>query len=457
MAVMGRNLALNIADRGFRVAVWNRDAVLTEEAVAESGGTLAGAETLEELVASLEKPRKLLMMIKAGKPVDQVLEQLRGLLERDDIIIDGGNSWFEDTQRREQEMATVGLHFLGIGVSGGESGARHGPSLMPGGKRDAYSHLEPMLQAISAKTVSGPCVTYVGTDGAGHFVKMVHNGIEYADMQLIAEAYQMLREINGVEPPELAELFMKWNQGVLESFLIDITAQVFQVKDEKTGSWLVNKVLDRAEQKGTGRWAAEIALRLGIPVPSIAAAIDGRVLSNMRDLRLKASTCLRGPYLAATDSVKVDEDGVQTALYASKICAYAQGMALIQAASNKYHWSVDLKEIARIWKGGCIIRARFLDTMMQAFERKSDLPNLLMDEQIGNEMAKAQTAWRRTVCRANAAGVPVPGLSASLSYYDTLRAPTLPHNLVQAQRDAFGAHLYQRIDDLDAPPVHKHN
>ncbi|MBT8485379.1 MAG: NADP-dependent phosphogluconate dehydrogenase [Phycisphaerales bacterium] len=453
LAVMGRNLALNIADHGFRVAGWNRSQDLVEQAVAESGGRLLGVDSLDALLATLERPRKIMLLIKAGAPVDSVLGQLRPRLDPGDVVIDGGNSWFEDTRRRSAEMADAGIRFFGVGVSGGEDGARHGPSLMAGGDPTGYELIRPILEAIAARTDSGPCVTHVGPDGAGHFVKMVHNGIEYADMQFIAEAYHLMQTRLGLDPPALAEVFGAWNRGPLESFLIEITAQIFTVPDPRGPGWLIDAVLDKAGQKGTGRWTAQVALELGVPIPSIAAAIDGRVLSSLKEQRVVMAPQLGGPGPGG-DAARITTDDVRDALYAAKIGAYAQGMELIEAASRKYEWNVNPREIARIWKGGCIIRARFLDVMMRAWERDPALVNLLVDEEIRGTLATLQTPWRRVVTAAIDAGVPVPGMSASLSYYDSLRHERMPQNLVQAQRDAFGAHTYRRLDDPDGAAVH---
>ena len=459
LAVMGRNLALNVADRGFDVAVWNRAPELVTTTVEESEGRLRGTHSLPEFVASLERPRRIMMMIKAGNPVDAVLDQLEPLLDEGDIIIDGGNSWFEDTRRREARMARCGMRFVGVGVSGGEEGARYGPALMPGGDTVAYERIRPVLEAIAAQTDHGACVTYIGADGAGHFVKMVHNGIEYADMQFIAEAYHVLSALLGQNAPELATTFTEWNEGPLASFLIEITARIFKEPDAERGGWLIDQVLDKAGQKGTGRWTAEVALDLGVSVPSIAAAIDARVLSSMKADRQRFEPLLPGPDAAsarsdADDSQTITVGDVRDALYAAKIGAYAQGMALIQAGAERYNWSLNPREIARIWTGGCIIRARFLEIMMHAWERDPQLSNLLADETIRTALAARQAPWRRVVAAAVSAGVPVPGMAASLAYYDALRSSRLPQNLVQAQRDAFGAHTYQRVDDPDGPFRH---
>jgi len=454
LAVMGRNLSLNLLDRGVTMAGWNLHPELTEQAVAESEGRLLGTKTLEELVASLERPRKIMIMIKAGAPVDSVIGQLQPLLEPGDIVIDGGNSYFEDTRRREKQYAEAGLRFFGSGVSGGEDGARNGPSLMPGGDREAWAAIEPIFQSIAAKTDSGPCVAYCGPDGAGHFIKMVHNGIEYADMQFIAEAYHVLSAVGGMTPAALAEVFDEWNRGPLESFLIEITAKIMGTNDTD-GAPLVDRVLDKAGQKGTGRWTAQVALEHGVPIPSIAAAIDARVLSSRKAERVAASEVLSGP-ASGSDNVDAKElvGLVHDALYAAKIVAYAQGMDLIARVSDEYDWNVDLSEMARIWKGGCIIRARFLDTIMSAYKANPSLPNLLLDDTLREAVQTRQATWRRVVAMAQGQGIPVGGMASGLTYWDSYRSARLPQNLTQAQRDAFGSHTYQRTDDPDGPFVH---
>jgi 6-phosphogluconate dehydrogenase len=456
LAVMGRNLALNVEEHGFPVSVWNREPDKVDAFVNEfQSKQFIGTKSLEEFVQSLERPRRLMMLIKAGPPVDQMMDKLKPLLEPGDIAIDGGNSYFKDTQRREANWRAAGLNFVGSGVSGGEDGARHGPSLMPGGSTEAYENIKPIFEAIAAKTDSGPCVTYVGPDGAGHFVKMVHNGIEYGDMQLIAEAYDILRTALHLEAPELADIFAEWNKGELESFLIEITANIFQRRDEETGQPLVDLVLDKAEQKGTGKWTAQEAIDMGVPIPTIAAALDGRVLSSMKDERIAASKKIKGP---RAKKVRGDKQklikAVHDALYASKICSYAQGLSLIRKGSDTYNWSINLSEMARIWKGGCIIRARFLDSIMRAYERKPKLANLLLDDEFRKWIRAAQTNWRLAVRTAQSMGVPVPAMSASLSYFDSYRSARLPQNLTQAQRDYFGSHTYERIDHPELGHVH---
>ncbi len=457
LGVMGQNLALNIHDHGERVAVWNLEPEWVDKFVAENAAAnFVGTKTLEEFTQALSKPRRILMMIKAGDPVDQMLDKLAPYLSPGDIVIDGGNSWFKDTQRREASTKAKQINFFGMGVSGGEEGARFGPALMPGGARDAYEHVKPVLEAIAAKTDSGPCVTYVGPDGAGHFVKMVHNGIEYGDMQLIAEAYDILRKGLGLEAAELANIFAEWNRGTLESYLIEITSQIFTATDPETGKALVDMVLDKAGQKGTGKWTAQVALDLAVPIPTIAAAIDARVLSSMKDERVNASKVLgRAAQRYAGNKADLIA-AVHDSLHAAKICSYAQGMSLIRAGSDEYHWNVNLKEMARIWKGGCIIRARLLDSIMQAFDRNPALPNLLLDAQFAKWVTDAEENWRRAVRTAIELGIPAPAMSASLAYYDSYRAANLPQNLTQGQRDFFGAHTYQRADRPEAGFVHTH-
>jgi 6-phosphogluconate dehydrogenase len=456
LAVMGRNLALNVEEHGFPVAVWNLETEWVDSFVAENPTKqFIGARSLEQFVEQLERPRRIMMMIKAGAPVDITIERIEPLLEEGDILIDGGNSYFKDTQRREEELRKQNLCFVGSGVSGGEEGARHGPSLMPGGAREAYDHIRPVFEAIAAKTDSGACVTYVGPDGAGHFVKMVHNGIEYGDMQLIAEAYDILRSALKLEASELADIFAEWNRGPLESFLIEITANIFRRKDEETGSALVDLVLDKAEQKGTGKWTTQEALDERVAIPTIAAAIDARVLSSMKDERVEASKKIKGPTSEHNRSEKaVLIRAVHDALYASKICSYAQGMNLIRQGSNQYNWNVNLCEMARIWKGGCIIRARFLNSIMDAYDRRPDLPNLLLDDEFSRWIQEAQANWRLALTTAMSMGVPAPAMSASLAYFDSYRSARLPQNLTQAQRDYFGSHTYERVDDPERGHVH---
>jgi 6-phosphogluconate dehydrogenase len=456
LGVMGANLAQNVEEHGFSVSVFNRTWDRTAEFLAgQRGKKFAGAKSYAELASGLEAPRRILLMVKAGEAVDQATAELAPHLAPADVVIDGGNSLFHDTRRREAEWRKRGLCFVGCGISGGEEGARHGPSLMPGGDRAAYERLRPILEAIAAKTPSGACVTWCGPDGAGHFVKMVHNGIEYGDMQLIAEAYDVLRKGLGLTAKDLAAVFRKWNQGALDSFLIEITARIFEKTDPETRRPLVDLVLDKAGQKGTGKWTAETALDLGVPIPTIAAAIDARVLSSMKEERMAASRTLSGPAPAMLRGAPADwTPSVHDALYAAKICAYAQGMSLIQAASREYQWRIDLAELARIWTGGCIIRARFLDSIRKAFQRDAALASLLLDEDFRGWMGAAQAGLRRVVAAAAELGIPVPAFAASLSWYDGYRCASLPQNLTQAQRDAFGAHTYERVDRPQAGFVH---
>jgi len=457
LAVMGENLALNIERNGFPITVYNRSTDKTEALLAgrAKGLKFTGAKTVQELVASLERPRRIILMVKAGAPVDDMIKQLTPILEPGDIIIDGGNSHFSDTRRRDGEVKAKGFHFVGSGVSGGEEGALWGPSLMPGGPKDAYEKIQPVWEKIAAKVNDGPCVTYIGPDGAGHFVKMIHNGIEYGDMQLIAESYDVLRQLLGLEAPQLADIFAEWNKGQLDSFLIEITAKVLRKKDAETGKWLVDLILDKAGQKGTGKWMSQIALDLGVPIPTINAAVEGRILSAFKDDRVKASKVLPGP---KREPYKGDPkaliDAVRDALYASKICSYAQGMVMMKAASDEYKWNLDLGEIARIWKGGCIIRAQFLDLIKNAFRKNPSLPNLLLDDHFKAWVTEAQPRWRHVVQTAQAQGIPVLAMSSSLAYYDSVRSERLPLNLTQAQRDFFGAHTYERVDKPGQGPFH---
>jgi 6-phosphogluconate dehydrogenase len=456
LGVMGANLALNVEDHGFSVAVWNREPDRVKSFIAEnSGKKFTGTTELTDFVRAIARPRPIMMMIKAGSPVDEMLNKLVPLLDEGDVVIDGGNSWFKDTQARNARLANTKLHFVGSGVSGGEEGARFGPSLMPGGTRESWEHIRPIFEAIAAKSDSGPCVTYCGTDGAGHYVKMVHNGIEYGDMQLIAEAYDLLRRGLGCSADELAGIFDEWNKGPLQSFLIEITAKIFRVRDSESDAPLVDKILDKAGQKGTGKWTAQVALDLAVPIPTIAAAIDARVLSSMKDERVRASSMLNASEPTRPENREQFIKDVHDALYAAKICSYAQGMALIQAGSREWKWDIDMREIARIWKAGCIIRAKFLDSIMRAYERDKTLPNLLLDEAFRADITSSQQAWRRCVAYAQTNGIPTPAFSGSLAYFDSYRTANLPQNLTQAQRDFFGAHTYQRNDKgADAPFIH---
>ncbi|NBM18153.1 NADP-dependent phosphogluconate dehydrogenase [Streptomyces sp. GC420] len=450
LAVMGRNLARNFARNGFTVAVHNRTVAKTRALVEEFGdeGTFVPAETAKEFVDALERPRRLVIMVKAGEPTDAVIEEFAPLLEPGDVIIDGGNAHFADTRRREKELREKGIHFVGVGISGGEEGALLGPSIMPGGSAESYESLGPLLEKISAKAADGsPCTTHIGPDGAGHFVKMVHNGIEYADMQLIAEAYHLLRAVAGYSPEKIAETFRTWNTGRLDSYLIEITAEVLAHKDAATGKPFVDIVQDRAEQKGTGRWTVQIALDLGVPVSGIAEAVFARSLSGHAGLR-EASKGLAGPAASPLGEKEAEAFAAQVeqALYASKIVSYTQGFHQIQAGSEAYGWDIDPGAVASIWRGGCIIRAAFLDRIRAAFDARADLPSLLSDEQFAREIEGAQDDWRAVLVAAVQQGVPTPGFSAALAYYDALRADRLPAALTQGQRDFFGAHTYRRTD-----------
>ncbi|MEV0918160.1 NADP-dependent phosphogluconate dehydrogenase [Streptomyces sp. NPDC049967] len=450
LAVMGRNLARNFARNGFTVAVHNRTAAKTDALVEDFGdeGTFIAAHTPQEFVESLERPRRLVVMVKAGEPTDAVIQEFAALLEEGDVIIDGGNAHFEDTRRREKELRERGIHFVGAGISGGEEGALNGPSIMPGGSDESYASLGPMLEKISAKAKDGaPCVTHIGPDGAGHFVKMTHNGIEYADMQLIGEAYQLLRDVAGYSPAQIADTFRTWNTGRLDSYLIEITAEVLSQVDAATGKPFVDVVLDQAEQKGTGRWTVQIALDLGVPVSAIAEAVFARSVSGHAALR-EASRHLAGPAARrlGKDEAAAFADQVEQALYASKIVSYTQGFHEIAAGSETYDWDIDLGRVAAIWRGGCIIRAAFLDRITSAYEARADLPSLLADKSFAREIAAAQDDWRAVVATTVTQGVPTPAFAATLAYYDSLRAERLPAALTQGQRDYFGAHTYRRVD-----------
>jgi 6-phosphogluconate dehydrogenase len=456
LGTMGSNLALNIEEHGFPVAVWNLETDRTAEFVSEHvNRAFTPAKTFEELVAAIAPPRRILMMIPAGKPVDQTLASLTRLLDPGDIVIDGGNSNFNDTERRGRDLANRGFAFFGVGVSGGAEGARHGPSLMPGGPREAYDAIRPVLEAIAAETDFGPCVGYLGSGGAGHFVKMVHNGIEYADMQSIAEAYDVLGNGLGFDANSLADLFGTWNEGPLASYLIEITAEIFRVRDESTEEPLVEQIVDEASQKGTGRWTAVTAFELGVPVPSIVAAVDARVVSSRRDERARASRSLHALDRSITDVDREQlADDVRDAIHGSRIAAFAQGMDLIAQGSNHYDWSIPLAEVARVWMGGCIIRAKLLEPIRSVFDRQPELANLLLDDDIAERVNGAQPGWRRAVATAARLGIPVPCWSASLAYFDGYRSARSPHNLTQAQRDYFGSHTYRRLDDPQSGPVH---
>jgi 6-phosphogluconate dehydrogenase len=449
LAVMGQNLVLNMERNGYTVAVFNRTTAVMEEFVAaHPGKKLVPARTLEEFVTSLEKPRRILIMVKAGAAVDAVIDGLLPLLDKGDLIMDGGNSYYADTDRRSQALAQQGFNYMGVGVSGGEEGALWGPSIMPGGTPEAWSLVSNLLQAIAAKAPEDgkPCVAYLGPRSAGHFVKMVHNGIEYGDMQLIAEAYNILKQALGLEAGELAAIFEEWNKGELDSYLISISAQIFRRIDDLTGKPLVDLVLDTAQQKGTGKWTSQDSFNIGAPVPTINTAVVERIISSMKGERVAASALLPGPGITYESSKQVLIDAVRQALYASKISAYAQGMAMLRIASHDYEYGLDLGEVASLWRAGCIIRARFLNRITEAFVRNPDLPNLLLDESFNQSVQERLPAWRFVVRTAVGMGIPAPAFSASLAYYDSYRSARLPANLIQAQRDYFGAHTYERTD-----------
>jgi 6-phosphogluconate dehydrogenase len=450
LAVMGANLARNIAHHGIPIAVHNRTTAKTETFMSEHGdeGPIAGTDSTEEFVAAIAKPRAIMVMVKAGPPVDAVIEDLVPHLDEGDLIIDGGNSHFLDTRRRVRDLQEKGLRFLGTGVSGGEEGALKGPSIMPGGSPEAYGLVDETFEAIAAQVDGDPCCTFIGPDGSGHYVKMVHNGIEYADIQLIAEAYDLLRHGAGLEVPEIAEVFRGWNEGDLDSFLIEITATVLAKTDAETGKPLVDVILDEAEQKGTGRWTSQDALELGVPLTGITEAVYARTLSALKEQRVAAAQALAGPQAGKAEATEGDTlvDDVQRALYASKVVAYAQGFEQMAVASRTYEWDLTLGDMARIWRGGCIIRARFLDRIRAAYDENPELPNLLMDPYFRDAVAEAQDSWRRVIVRAVELGIATPAFSSSLAYYDGYRRDRGPASLIQGLRDLFGAHTYRRVD-----------
>lgn len=477
LAVMGQNLALNIADHGYRIAVFNRTTSVTDKFIEdnrahfseETGGGLVPSTEMGDLVAHLHRPRKILLMVKAGGPTDAVIDALSPLLEEGDIIIDGGNAHWEDTIRREKALKKTGIRFIGSGVSGGEEGARFGPSLMAGGEVDAWKQIEPIWTAIAAKVnpesgkpyvgaapgkpikVPGAetCAAYIGPDGAGHYVKMVHNGIEYGDMQMICEAYHLMREVLDMSAPEIAKVFAEWDEGELDSFLIEITADILQQKDPVTGKPFVDIVMDAAGQKGTGRWTSTSALDMGIPAATIAEAVFARAMSALKDERVAAAKILQSLPVTREQRASLGDDFIESirrALYCSKICSYAQGFQLLAAAGQHYNWTFDYGSIAMIWRGGCIIRARFLQRIKEAYENQPELANLLLDPFFSGVIQEYQNDWRSVVARAAEFGIPVPAFYSALAYYDGYRSKHLPANLLQAQRDYFGAHLYERID-----------
>jgi len=452
LAVMGQNLALNIASKGFKISVWNRSPEKVDDTVQRAkleklDHNLIGFKQLKDFINSLAVPRAVIILIQAGFPVDQTLEKLQELLQPGDLIVDGGNEWYVNTVRRGKALEAKKIMYMGMGVSGGEEGARYGPSLMPGGPIEGYKILEPVLVKVAAQVANSPCVTYIGPGGAGNYVKMIHNGIEYGDMQLIAESYDLLKNVGGLTNDELAKVFSDYNKTELESFLIEITATIFTKKDTDSKSYIVDKILDKTGMKGTGRWTVQEAAEQSVPAPTMAAALDARYMSGLLEQRIAASKILTGPSPAES---KVNKQefimDVRQALYAAKICSYAQGMNLIREAGKNMNWNLNLGEIARIWKGGCIIRAVFLDRIKSAYDRNSGLASLLVDPDFAKEMNIRQAALRKVVSLAIGCGVSVPAFSASLAYFDSYRRERLPANLTQAQRDLFGAHTYERVD-----------
>jgi len=448
LAVMGQNLVLNMESKGFTVAVFNRTTQKTKDFVEgkAKGKNIIPAYKVKDFIDSLTKPRKVMLMVKAGKPVDMVIEQILPYLKKGDLIIDGGNSHFSDTIRRCNQLKEKGLLYIGTGISGGEEGALKGPSIMPGGSKEAYAAIEPIFTRIAAQIDGEPCCTYIGDDGAGHFVKMVHNGIEYAVLQLICEAYYLMKNALAMPAEQMHDVFADWNTGDLDSYLIQITADILSKKDTETGKPLVEMILDKAGQKGTGAWTSQSALALGIPAPTIAEAVFARCISAIKSERLAASKQLSGPGGKYSGDKEDFIKAIHDALYASKICSYAQGFAMMAAAAKEYNWQLNFGQIAMIWRGGCIIRAHFLNRIKQAYQRNANLANLLLDDYFKNIANKAQSNWRKVVATAAHLGIPVPAFSSALNYYDSYRTEQLSANLLQAQRDYFGAHTYERID-----------
>lgn len=447
LAVMGQNLALNMNDHGFVVAVFNRTISKVDDFLQgpAKGSQIIGAHSIEEFVKQLKRPRKVMLMVKAGDAVDEFIEHLLPFLEKGDIIIDGGNSLFEDTNRRVKELKDKGLLYVGAGISGGEEGARHGPSIMPGGNPEAWPQIKPIFQAIAAKADGEPCCDWVGDDGAGHYVKMVHNGIEYGDMQLICEAYQILKSTLNLEASQLHQIFKEWNEGELDSYLIEITSQVFAVKDTD-GSLLLDKILDVAGQKGTGKWTVINSLELGVPLTLISEAVFARMLSSMKDERVQVSQFYKGPNSRYPGDAKAFIEAIRQALYASKIISYAQGFMLMQQAAEQYHWKLNFGGIALMWRGGCIIRSKFLGKIKEAYAKNAHIKNLLLDPFFKGEIERSETGWRTTVSQAALLGLPTPCFSTALTFFDGYRSKQLPANLIQALRDFFGAHTYERTD-----------
>jgi len=449
LGVMGRNLALNIERNGFPIAVWNRNPQRMHDFISEEGEgkALLGVEKLGDLMASLEKPRRIILMVQAGAAVDEVIDQIKPLMDPGDILIDCGNTFFTDTERRSKALEAEGFQYIGAGVSGGEEGAKWGPAIMPGGNRPAWEALSEIFYAIAAKAEDGqPCVEYMGPGGAGHYVKMVHNGIEYGDMQLIAEAYDLLSRGLGLGADELHAIFSRWNEGFLKSYLIEITADIFKTIDPETGLPLVDLILDQAGQKGTGKWTSQNALDIGVPVPTINAALQGRIISSLKEERVYAATQLPAVQQKYEGDPTELINAVENALYASKVTSYAQGLAMLRMASQEYQYDLNIRDIAKIWREGCIIRASLLSDIMDAYERDPQLVNLMLDEAFKSVILERLDDWRKVVQIAVGLGIPVPAMSGALSYYDAYRSERLPANLIQAQRDYFGAHTYRRVD-----------
>jgi len=450
LAVMGENLILNMESKGFTVSCYNRTVSKVDDFIngRGKGKNIIGCHSIEEFISSLARPRKIMLMVKAGKPVDEFIEQLVPKLEKGDIIIDGGNSHYPDTIRRTKTLSEKGLLYIGTGVSGGEEGALHGPAIMPGGHPDAWQYVKDIFTAIAAKAPQDnkPCCAWIGPDGAGHFVKMVHNGIEYGDMQLICEAYHIMSQGLGMTAQEMHEVFAEWNKGVLDSYLIQITRDILAKNDPETGKPMIDVILDTAGQKGTGKWTSQAGLDMGIGIPQIAEAVFARCLSAVKEERVAASKLLKGPKPKTVKNRKKILDQLHDAVYAAKICSYAQGYQLMRAASAEYKWNLNYGEIAMIWRAGCIIRAQFLNKIKEAYERNPELANLLLDPYFRKVLRKAQSPWRKTVKLAVTLGIPVPAIGTALNYYDSYRCERLPANLLQAQRDYFGAHTYERVD-----------
>ncbi|MGX7108257.1 NADP-dependent phosphogluconate dehydrogenase [Facklamia miroungae] len=452
MAVMGKNLALNIESKGYRVAIYNRSKSKTEAIIAShSAKNLLASYDLESFVQSIERPRRILLMVKAGQATDSTIQSLLPLLDQGDILIDGGNTFFKDTMRRAEALANSGIHFIGMGVSGGEEGALYGPALMPGGPKEAYDLVEPILKEIAAKAPADqePCVAYMGENGAGHYVKMVHNGIEYGDMQLIAESYAIMSKLLKMSADEIAQVFEEWNQGELNSYLIEITANILKQKDPLSGRPMVEMIVDKAGNKGTGKWTSQSALDLGVPLPTITESVYARFISALKDERIKAAQIIQGPNHDASIFQKDRQiwiEKIRQALYFSKIMSYAQGFAQYRSASQEFQWDLNYSQISRVFRAGCIIRARFLQDISDAFDRNKNLTNLLLDEFFTHITNQYQTSVREIIALSVQAGVPVPGFSSAIAYYDSYRSEVLPANLIQAQRDYFGAHTYERVD-----------